>query len=92
MLGALQPAVRRACESVMLVGTFPPTECGIATYTANLRDGMETCGLDSKVLRLVDETEVGTESTLAFIGTVHAAEVLAASSSAARSNFRSSSR
>jgi glycosyltransferase involved in cell wall biosynthesis len=49
-------------ESVVLVGTFPPTECGIATYTANLRDGLETCGLDSRVLRIVDDTEIGSDT------------------------------
>jgi glycosyltransferase involved in cell wall biosynthesis len=54
--------VTRTGESVVLVGTFPPTECGIATYTANLRDGLEACGLDSRVLRIVDDTEVGSDT------------------------------
>ena len=36
--------------------------CGIATYTASLRDGLEACGLDSRVLRLVDDTEVGSDT------------------------------
>ena len=62
MPGALLPVVRRACESVMLVGTFPPTECGIATYTANLRDGLEASGLDSKVLRLVVDADVNSDT------------------------------
>jgi glycosyltransferase involved in cell wall biosynthesis len=56
------PPVTKTCESVVLVGTFPPTECGIATYTANLRDGLEACGVDSRVLRLVDDTEVGSDT------------------------------
>ena len=62
MPGARLPDARRACESVVLVGTFPPTECGIATYTANLRDGLEACGLDSKVLRLVDDADIDSDT------------------------------
>ncbi len=47
--------------SVALVGTFPPTQCGIATYTANLVDGLRTCGLDTRVLRIVDDGEGGSD-------------------------------
>jgi glycosyltransferase involved in cell wall biosynthesis len=89
MLGSLQPDVRRACESVMLVGTFPPTECGIATYTANLRKGLETCGLDSKVLRVVDETEVGSDTSDVVGHWVRSQPAGAASAAALASPFDS---
>lgn len=39
---------------VVLVGTYPPTECGIATHTANLRSAMEAVGIRSSVIRLVE--------------------------------------
>ncbi len=89
MPGALLPDVKRARESVVLVGTFPPTECGIATYTANLRDGLETCGLDSKVLRLVDDTEVGSDTDHVVGHWVRAQPAGAASAAALASPFDS---
>lgn len=39
--------------SVGLVGTYPPTRCGIATFTASLREAMAP--LRSGVVALVDE-------------------------------------
>lgn len=40
---------------VVLVGTYPPTECGLATYTANLRAAIASAGATARVVRLVDE-------------------------------------
>ncbi len=39
--------------NVVLVGTYPPTECGIATHTANLRCALEDAGIDAAVIRLL---------------------------------------
>ena len=39
---------------VMLVGTYPPTECGIATHTANLRCALDDAGMRGQVIRLLD--------------------------------------
>jgi polysaccharide biosynthesis protein PslF len=39
--------------SSVLIGTYPPTECGIATYTANLRSGLDQAGLDCRVVRVM---------------------------------------
>ena len=46
-----------ASRSVLLVGTYPPTECGLATYTANLREAVERTGATSPVLRLLDDDD-----------------------------------
>src|SRR3954454_9124649 len=43
-------------RSVALVGTYPPTACGLATFTSNLRAAIASCrpGWTAKVVRLVD--------------------------------------
>lgn len=44
---------------VELVGTYPPTECGLATYTSNLRAAIAGTGATARVVRLVDARESG---------------------------------
>lgn len=44
----------RRATSVALVGTFPPTVCGLATYTANLAGAIASTGTRTGVVRLVD--------------------------------------
>ncbi len=40
-------------KQLVLIGTYPPTECGIATYTANLRSGLDQAGFDCRVVRML---------------------------------------
>ena len=37
-----------------ILGTFPPTPCGIATFSAALADGLQGHGADVRVVRLAD--------------------------------------
>ncbi len=48
-----QPARDRPLNFI-LVGTYPPTECGLATYTANLREALQGGGAFARVIRLLD--------------------------------------
>lgn len=41
----------------VLVGTYPPTECGLATYTANLCAALRGAGVQAGVIRLLDEPD-----------------------------------
>ncbi|MGZ4680789.1 MAG: glycosyltransferase [Ilumatobacteraceae bacterium] len=45
--------------NVVLVGTYPPTECGLATYTSNLCAAIGETGATARVVRLVDAPESG---------------------------------
>lgn len=42
-------------RSVIVVGTYPPTECGLATYTANVQATLQARGMTARVLRLDDD-------------------------------------
>ena len=56
--GVRQPSQRPEASRFGMVGTYPPTECGIATFASALRGGM--CDTDRepvecRIIRLVDE-------------------------------------
>lgn len=46
-------------RSVALVGTYPPTACGLATFTSNLREAIAApgSGWDASVVRVLDRDE-----------------------------------
>jgi glycosyltransferase involved in cell wall biosynthesis len=64
-LGAVDSAVARHRGSVVVVSTYPPTACGIATFSQALCDGLATVGLDVSVAavgraeRLTDQRVIG---------------------------------
>jgi glycosyltransferase involved in cell wall biosynthesis len=37
-----------------ILGTYPPTRCGVATFTAALADGLSTDGADVRLVRIAD--------------------------------------
>lgn len=41
----------------LMVGTAPPTRCGLASYTNNLANAMTQGGHDISILRLLDEND-----------------------------------
>lgn len=66
--GRTGSCTRRACidrivitpeRSVALVGTYPPTACGLATFTSNLRAAIAThpSSWDARVVRVLDRSE-----------------------------------
>jgi glycosyltransferase involved in cell wall biosynthesis len=54
-------------RSVVLVGTYPPTACGLATFTANLRAAIAAPGWDAHVLELVDRSEARAQGRAAEV-------------------------
>lgn len=57
LLGSHRMPFEPRKPSVVLLGTYPPTECGLATYTANLRGALQGRGLSARVVRLLDAGE-----------------------------------
>jgi glycosyltransferase involved in cell wall biosynthesis len=51
-------------RSVALVGTYPPTACGVATFTSNLRAAIATpgSGWGARIVRVVDDEEPETSA------------------------------
>ncbi len=67
--GPVRITPRRPRLSLGLVGTFPPTQCGIATFTAALHRTLADHGGDLGVVELVDG--VGLVPRSASAGVVH---------------------
>lgn len=46
-------------RSVAIVGTYPPTMCGLATFTSNVREALTACtpDWDVRVVRVLDHAE-----------------------------------
>ncbi len=53
----MQSSTPASGMSLVLIGTYPPTECGIATYTANLLSGLVQAGFDCRVVRVMARGE-----------------------------------
>lgn len=49
------------CRRVALVGTYPPTTCGIASYTANLRKALAAASEDEGIFAVVRMLQDGEE-------------------------------
>lgn len=50
---------------VLVVGTAPPTRCGLASYTSNVSNAIANQNLDVDILRVLDDGETGTGEPLA---------------------------
>lgn len=50
------PDASRAAPSIGILSTFPPTACGLATFSAALADGLAVNGADVSVVRIADGT------------------------------------
>ncbi|CAN5802071.1 glycosyltransferase [soil metagenome] len=50
---------RRAADppSFGILSTYPPTRCGLATFSASLANGLATSGADVSVVRIADDTD-----------------------------------
>ena len=59
---------REPYERTLVVGTAPPTRCGLATYTVNVRDALRMNGVDAHVLRLLNRQEPSTPIPAGVIG------------------------
>jgi len=60
-----QTLIRNPPNRIALLGTYPPTECGIATFTKSLATAYRTNGVDVDIVRLMngDSTESPVEVT-----------------------------
>lgn len=43
-------------QKIAMISTYPPTQCGIATFARSMSAAMNGLGQDVRILRLVDET------------------------------------
>ncbi len=54
MTTAAEPAVASTSRRVAILSTFPPTQCGLATFTAALQSHLGTSGFAADVVRVVE--------------------------------------
>ena len=75
---------REQFGKTLVVGTAPPTRCGLATYTMNVQQALVANGVDAKILRLLNPFEPSRPSPVDVAatwrdgepdGAIHAAEV-----------------
>lgn len=58
----------------LVVGTAPPTRCGLATYTSNVREALRASGTDAGVLRLLNHLEPSRPTPDGVVATWRAGE------------------
>ncbi|CAB4950217.1 MAG: glycosyltransferase [Actinobacteria bacterium] len=58
----------------LVVGTAPPTRCGLATYTSNVREALRASGTDAGVLRLLNHLEPARPTPDGVVATWRAGE------------------
>ena len=51
----MPPSIHR--PTTLVLGTAPPTRCGLASYTANVAAALERAGVDARILRVMDHGE-----------------------------------
>ncbi|NCY15373.1 MAG: glycosyltransferase [Actinobacteria bacterium] len=75
---------REQSNRTLVVGTAPPTRCGLATYTMNVQQALGANGVDARILRLLNHAEPSRPAPdgVAAVwrdgepdGAIHAAEV-----------------
>ena len=75
---------REQFNRTLVVGTAPPTRCGLATYTMNVQQALVTNGVDARILRLLNHAEPSRPAPEGVIanwrdgepdGAIHAAEI-----------------
>jgi polysaccharide biosynthesis protein PslF len=75
---------REQFSRTLVVGTAPPTRCGLATYTMNVQQALQANGIDAGILRLLNPVEPSRPSPEGVVavwrdgapdGAIHAAEV-----------------
>ncbi len=75
---------REQSNRTLVVGTAPPTRCGLATYTMNVQQALVTNGIDARILRLLNRAEPSRPAPDDVVatwrdgepdGAIHAAEV-----------------
>lgn len=53
----MSPMSEQSSDRVLVVGTAPPTRCGLASYTYNVSSALATQGLEVDILRILDDGE-----------------------------------
>jgi glycosyltransferase involved in cell wall biosynthesis len=46
-----------------LLSTYPPTQCGLATFTSSLRDGLTSAGQETRVVRVMEHPVDGSSGS-----------------------------
>lgn len=75
---------REQFSRTLVVGTAPPTRCGLATYTMNVQQALGANGVDARIMRLLNRYEPSRPASDDIVatwrdgdrdGAIHAAEV-----------------